>query len=200
MARPLSRLAVMAPALLFAVLVALFALRLGGDRNPQELKSVLIGRPAPGFTVPALTGGNGPLSHTDLSTGGPLLVNFFASWCLPCRAEHDNLMRLARDEGIPIIGIAYKDKPRAARAFLADLGNPFIRTGLDESGRVGIEWGVTGVPETFLIDGEGIVRYRHFGPIVGDSLNTRLLPQIAALGGPGPSASDTQTANGEAAS
>jgi len=110
------------------------------------------------------------------------LVNFFASWCVPCRAEHDNLMKLAGELKIPIIGIAYKDDPKRSLAFLDELGTPFTKTAQDRDGRVGIDWGVTGVPETFLIDGDGIIRYRHWGPIVGDSMEKRLLPQLRELG------------------
>lgn len=169
---------VILPLLVFAGLVVVFAVMLDSERNPQEIKSVLIGKPAPLAALPPLYTGKPPLDRADLMGRGPVLVNFFASWCVPCRAEHAQLMALARDYQIPIVGIAYKDTPDNARAFLQELGNPFTRTVQDQDGRMAIEWGVTGVPETFLVDHDGIIRYRHFGPIVGDSLEKRLLPQI----------------------
>lgn len=151
------------------------------DRNPNEIKSVMIGKPVPSFEIPGLEAGASTLTDADLKTGKPLLVNFFASWCVPCRAEHENLMRLGREHGVPIVGIAYKDTPDRALGFLDELGNPFIKTGSDQSGRLAIDWGVTGVPETFLISPDGLITYRHWGPIVGDSFETKLLPAMEAL-------------------
>ena len=168
------------PLLVITALVVLFAVMLGGDRNPKEIKSVLIGKPVPELALPALIGGT-PLTHETLKNGKPLLVNFFASWCVPCRAEHENLMLLASEAGLPIVGIAYKDPPEKSKRFLDDLGNPFSLTAMDQDGRAAIDWGVTGVPESFLIDGNGIIRYRHWGPIVGDSLEKRLLPELRKL-------------------
>ncbi len=169
------------PLIVVAVLVMLFLGMMLSDRNPNEIDSVLIGRPAPEFSLPSLAEGAAPLTTADLKTGEPVLVNFFASWCVPCRAEHENLMILAGKYRVPVIGIAYKNEADKARGFLTELGNPFSKTGLDLDGRVGIDWGVSGVPETFLIDGEGVIRYRHWGPIVGSSLEERLLPQLEAL-------------------
>jgi len=169
------------PVLIVVVILAVFFKMMGGDRNPKEIKSVLIGKPVPVFSLPALTEDKPGISEADLKTGKPTLVNFFASWCVPCRAEHENLMRLAFEEGVPIIGIAYKNEAVKAQAFLDELGNPFAKAALDLNGRVSIDWGVTGVPETFLIDGAGIIRYRHWGPIVGDSLEKRLMPQLEKL-------------------
>jgi len=169
------------PLLIVVAIFALFLKMLGGDRNPKEIKSVLLDKPVPVFSLPALYEGKPSLTEADLKTGKPILVNFFASWCVPCRAEHDNLMRLAHDQGVPIIGIAYKDEPQRSIGFLEELGNPFVATVKDRDGRTAIDWGVTGVPETFLIDGDGILRYRHWGPIVGDSLEKRLLPQLKEL-------------------
>ncbi len=166
------------------IVAALFALFLGmmlSDRNPKEIDSVLIGRPAPSFSLPSLSDVAPALTDADLKTGEPILVNFFASWCVPCRAEHENLMKLAGEYRIPVIGIAYKNQPDKAVGFLNELGNPFSKTGLDLDGRVGIDWGVSGVPETFLVDGDGVIRYRHWGPIVGDSLEERLWPEVEAL-------------------
>ncbi|WP_308910904.1 DsbE family thiol:disulfide interchange protein [Pseudokordiimonas caeni] len=168
------------PLAAFVALVALMGAMLLGDRNPAEVDSALVGRAAPTLTLYALEPGGEPLVPADLRRGVPVIVNFFASWCVPCRAEHESLMALAGEHKVQIIGIAYKDKPAAARAFLEELGNPYDKVVLDESGRAGIEWGVSGVPETFVIDGDGMVRYRHWGPVVGDALETRLLPAVEA--------------------
>jgi len=169
------------PILVVVGLLLVFLKMMGDGRNPKEIKSVLIDKPAPVFVLPALEEGGAGISNADLQTGKPMLVNFFASWCVPCRAEHENLMKLAYEKGIPIIGIAYKNDAAKAREFLDELGNPYAKTGLDRDGRTGIDWGVTGVPETFLIDGEGIVRYRHWGPIAGDTLEQRLVPKMEGL-------------------
>lgn len=166
------------PLVIVTVMFGLFLVMLTSGRNPKELDSVLIGKPAPTFNLKSLSERSDNLTAYDLKTGQPVLVNFFASWCVPCRAEHENLIELTQEYGIPIIGIAYKNEPDQARAFLVELGNPFAKTGIDLDGRVGIEWGVSGVPETFLIDADGIVRYRHWGPIVGDSLERRMLPEL----------------------
>lgn len=169
------------PLIIVLVLVGVFLSVMMSDRNPKEIKSVMIGKPVPIFEIPNLFDGQPVLSDARLRSGKPVIVNFFASWCLPCRAEHENLVTLANGYSIDVIGIAYKDDPEASRDFLDELGNPFAVSGVDRDGRLAIDWGVSGVPETFLVDGEGIIRYRHWGPIVGDSLQTRLLPQIEGL-------------------
>jgi len=169
------------PLMVVAALMLLFLGMMLSDRNPKEIDSVLIGKPVPDFSLASLLEGAPALTAADLKTGKPVLVNFFASWCVPCRAEHENLMILAGEYRVPLIGIAYKNEADKARGFLMELGNPFSKTGLDLDGRVGIDWGVSGVPETFLIDGDGVIRYRHWGPIVGDSLTERLVPQLEAL-------------------
>ena len=108
------------------------------------------------------------------------LVNVFASWCAPCRTEHPQLMRLARD-GVELYGIDYKDEPEAARQWLAGLGNPFARIGVDRGGQVAIDWGVYGVPETFIVDAKGVIRFKQVGPITPEVLNTTILPLVRRL-------------------
>ena len=147
-----------------------------GSFDPREVGSPLVGKPAPEFSLPALGPGDG-IARADLSAGHPLLVNFFASWCVPCRIEHPELMRLSQ-AGLPIWGIAYKDKAEAASAFLDRLGNPFARVANDQPGRAAIEWGVTGVPESFLIDGAGVVRWRYPGPLTPEIVAERLQPAL----------------------
>ena len=169
------------PLIIVMGLFVLFLVRMQSGDNPKELDSVFIGRPAPEFELASLQEGKPPLTTADLKSGTPVLLNFFASWCVPCRAEHESLMVLAGQYRVPIYGIAYKDTPERSRAFLTELGNPFSKTGIDQNGRAAIDWGVTGVPETFLIDGDGIVRYRHWGPIVGDGLEARLVPELEKL-------------------
>jgi cytochrome c biogenesis protein CcmG/thiol:disulfide interchange protein DsbE len=175
------RLLYLLPIVLFAVLVGYFALALRPGRDPQALPSALIDKPAPDFALAGLDGAAG-LSRAALS-GHAVIVNFFASWCIPCRAEHPLLMRLAEQEHVPLFGIAYKDKPDDAARFLAQLGDPYRAVGLDQSGRVGIDFGVYGVPETYLIDGHGHVRYRHVGPLTAETLEHDILPRLKALGG-----------------
>lgn len=149
-------------------------------RDPAALPSALLDKPVPQFDLPALLSNSPGLSTADL-TGSVQLVNVFASWCVPCRAEHPLLMRLARENGIPISGIAYKDKPDDSRAFLASLGDPYTRVGMDESGRAAIEWGVYGVPETFLIDRNGVIRWKYTGPLTPELVQNKLLPLIESL-------------------
>ncbi len=171
-----------APLILFLIMMAIFAYVLSdNDRDPSEIHSQLIGRAAPDFTLERLDiaeiSGNPTVA---LGQGKPVLVNFFASWCVPCRAEHDALMALKEQYNVTIIGISYKDKPAASAAFLQELGNPYSDIYVDIAGRTGIDWGITGVPETFLIGADGTVLYRHFGPIIGDGLEARLLPKYKA--------------------
>ena len=162
---------------LFALLAVVFYSRLGTDTT--VLPSPLIDKPAPEFALPPLPGDGAGFSSADLK-GKVSLVNFFASWCVPCRAEHPVLNALARTKRVPIYGINYKDKPEAARAWIAELGNPYTRIGADD-GRVGIEWGVYGVPETFVVDRQGRIRYKHVGPLTRADLDRTILPLIAQL-------------------
>lgn len=163
------------PPLLFAGMAALFLLGMGRD-NPDALPSAIAGRPAPALTLEPFA--EGP-ALTDAMIRGPgvKLVNFWASWCAPCRAEHPILTELAA-EGIPIYGINYKDTPAQALKFLGDLGNPFAAIGVD-AGRMAIDWGVYGVPETFVIDAQGAVVLRFAGPITRAELERTIRPALA---------------------
>jgi cytochrome c biogenesis protein CcmG/thiol:disulfide interchange protein DsbE len=173
------------PLMLLPLVVAggFFAMAFWGMKrdNPDDLPSTLIGRPAADVQLTQL--GTMPgFSPADLADGRVKIVNFWASWCAPCRAEHPNLVRL-QSEGLPIYGVNYKDKPDAALAFLADLGNPFERIGADASGRMGIDWGLYGVPESFVIDGEGKVILRFPGPITDRALQSDIRPALAKAAG-----------------
>jgi cytochrome c biogenesis protein CcmG/thiol:disulfide interchange protein DsbE len=147
--------------------------------NPQELRSALLGKPAPAFDLPGLDPAQANLTQADLKTGKPVLINMFASWCAPCRVEHPFLIELVEQHGVTLYGIAYKDDPRATQRFLDELGNPFAKIGLDRSGRTGIDWGVAGVPETFVVDGSGTVIFRQWGPITTRDQQQRLLRILA---------------------
>lgn len=150
------------PPAIFAGIAAMFVVGMNRE-DPNALPSALIGRNAPPVVVTPL--GDQPVfGDADLRDGQVKLVNFWASWCAPCRAEHPNLTKL-QAEGVTIYGVNYKDKPEGALGFLAELGNPFAALGADETGRMGIDWGLYGVPETFIIDGEGKVVERFPGPI-----------------------------------
>src|SRR5215831_13831093 len=174
------KLAFVLPALLFAVLLVVFAIGLTHD--PHLLPSALIDRPAPDFSLPGLYDTAEGLSREDLA-GRVTLVNFFASWCAPCRAEHAQLMALARRPGVTLEGVAYKDKPEDARRFLDGLGNPYRRVGVDRKGSTAIDFGVYGVPETYVVDGSGRIRYRQVGPLTAADVEQKILPLIARIAG-----------------
>ncbi len=165
------------PAAVFAVLAAASYVGLGIDTN--VLPSPLIDQPAPQFALPPLPGAERGFSSADLP-GHVSLVNTFASWCAPCRAEHKVLTALAGSRRVPIYGIDYKDKAEAALAWIAELGNPYTRIGADD-GHVGIDWGVYGVPETFIVDREGRIRYKHVGPLTQGDIERTILPLVAKL-------------------
>ncbi|TCZ66207.1 DsbE family thiol:disulfide interchange protein [Roseicella aquatilis] len=150
-----------------------------GSYDPKGVPSALIGKPAPDFALPPLAGADRPaLSAADLrGHNRPVLVNFFASWCVPCVIEHPILMRLAKD-GVPILGVAYKDKPADSLGFLQKHGMPYARLGVDQPGRVAIDWGLYGVPETYLVDKDGIIRWRWAGPLTEDTLKAQLQPLL----------------------
>ena len=147
------------------------------NTSQNELPSQFIGKDAPRLDLAKFQDNPVPTSE-DLTSGGVKLVNYWASWCTPCRAEHPNLKYLA-DQGIPIIGINYKDQEIQALSFLAELGNPFHRIGTDKMGRTALEWGVYGIPETFIVNGQGQVTYRFPGPITQRVLDEIILTEIA---------------------
>lgn len=165
----------LAPVVIFAGFVGLAFVGLHRE-NPDELPSALAGRPAPAVEVTALASEK-TFSDSDLRDGEVKLVNYWASWCAPCRVEHPNLAKLA-EAGITIYGINYKDKPANALKFLEELGNPFAAMGADESGRMALNWGVYGVPETYVIDGTGKIILRFAGPITNRVMESTILPAI----------------------
>lgn len=176
-----SRLIFLVPLALFLVVAGYFAVRLLSGADPSSVPSALIDKPAPAFDLPPLFPEGEGFATADLETPGPKLVNVFASWCVPCRAEHPLLMRLAEAEGATIHGIAYKDERAAAQGFVEELGNPYTRIGFDGDGRVAIDWGVYGVPETYVIDGGGRIRYKRVGPLSPRHLEEDILPLLEEL-------------------
>lgn len=173
------RLLTLIPLLLFAGLVAYFAA--GLQRDPQILPSVLIDKPVPQFALPPVPGLDSPgFASADLR-GRVVLVNFFASWCAPCRLEHPLLMKLAREDKLTILAVNYKDKADAAKAALERDGNPYQAVGFDHDGRVAIDWGVYGAPETFVVDREGRVRYRLAAPLTPQLVQDQILPLVRSL-------------------
>jgi cytochrome c biogenesis protein CcmG/thiol:disulfide interchange protein DsbE len=173
------RLIYIVPVLVFAAL-AWFLFEGLRRPPPDELPSTLIDKPAPALTLPALDAKAEGFGRSDLAAGRVTVVNVFASWCLPCRAEAPQLAQLGQARGIQLFGLVWKDTPAKARAFLAEVGNPYARIGFDGDGRAGIDWGVYGVPETYIIDRHGVIRERFVGPITPDSLVLDVLPAIAA--------------------
>jgi cytochrome c biogenesis protein CcmG/thiol:disulfide interchange protein DsbE len=174
------------PLAVFAVLVALFAFALNSG-DPSRLPSALIGRPVPQMEFPALEGlldAGRPVpgfTSADLK-GGVSVVNFWAAWCAECAGEQELLLELKARTGVPIYGVDYKDDAVAARRFLGRYGNPFKAVGTDKGGRSAIEWGVYGMPETFVINAKGEIASKHVGPVTAESLETKLLPAIAQAG------------------
>lgn len=171
----------LAPFVIFLALGALFVVRLNSG-DPSALPSPFIAKPVPAFELPGIEGlddgRSGGLKDADLKKGGVTIVNFFASWCPPCREEHPQLLALAKDSRIRLVGIDTKDAPNDARRFLAANGNPFAAIGADRSGRAAIDWGCYGAPETFLIKGDGTVLYKHIGPITPEVLAKVIRPKI----------------------
>ncbi len=178
------------PLAAFALLAALLFVRLfAGDAS--RLPSALIGQGAPPLTLPGLDGASG-LTDADLRQGHVSVVNVFGSWCEPCRFEHPNLMALAADEelkrkGVVVYGLAQKDSAENVRRFLGALGDPYAKVGLDADGRAGIDWGVYGVPETFVVRGDGAIAYKFVGPMTAEALAGEVRPQVLkAMGAPRP--------------
>ena len=176
------RLIVLVPLVAFLALAILFMLRLGAG-DPSRIPSVLIGQPAPPTSLPALAGlerDGEPVPGLEAATfkSHVTVLNVWASWCVPCREEAPLLMKLAADPRIRVVGIAYKDQPDNARRFLGRFGNPFVANGVDANGRAAIEWGVYGVPETFVIGRDGRITYKLIGPITPNNLERVVKPAI----------------------
>jgi cytochrome c biogenesis protein CcmG/thiol:disulfide interchange protein DsbE len=177
----MKRLIFLVPITLFVVLAVLFFRGLNGP-PPDALPSTLLGKFAPPVMLPPLDNAAKGFTSADLKAGHVTVVNVWASWCVPCRAEAPALAAIARSGRARLFGIVYEDKPGAARAFLKEVGDPFSRLDLDADGRAGIAWGITGVPETFVVDGRGMVRLRYAGPVVADTLSRIIMPAIASAG------------------
>ena len=175
------RVLLLLPMVAFLALGSLFYVRLGAG-DASRIPSPLIGKPAPAFLLPTLEGSE-QMSQRGLAQGGVTLVNFFASWCPPCQVEHPTLMHLAADAGLKakgfrVVGIAYKDAPENTRRFLGAKGNPFTAVALDNSGRTAIDWGVYGVPESFLLRGDGTIAFKFIDAITPDVLERTIRPEI----------------------
>jgi cytochrome c biogenesis protein CcmG/thiol:disulfide interchange protein DsbE len=164
---------------LFAGLIAVFAV--GLNRDPTFVPSPLIGKPAPDFDLPDLREPGKRVTAADLR-GGMKLLNVWATWCSGCRQEHEALLAIARESGVPIIGLNWKDDPEAARRWLQALGDPYAAVPVDAAGDVAIDWGVYGAPETFLIGPDGTVLYKHIAPITAEVWEREFLPRIRAGG------------------
>lgn len=166
------------PLIVFAAIATFLYMGLG--RDPREVPSPLIGKPAPEFALPVLKQPDQQFSPAQMQ-GKVWLFNIWATWCAACRVEHPLLVQLARSGAVDIVGLNYKDDSDSARQWLLDLGDPYIMTAVDVDGRVGIDWGFYGAPETFVIDGEGVVRHKHIGPVSPQDLTETILPLVAQL-------------------
>jgi cytochrome c biogenesis protein CcmG/thiol:disulfide interchange protein DsbE len=171
--------------LLFLPPVAIFLgvavfLAVGLTLDPREVPSPLVGKPVPEFRLAPVQGRTAGLATTDLK-GEVSLVNVFASWCTSCRDEHPLLMQLREQDTVPVHGLNYKDAPVDSAAWLDQFGDPYVRTGADTDGRAGIEWGVYGVPETFVIDRNGVIAYKHIGPLRVSDLEQNVIPLVRQL-------------------
>ena len=166
---------------LFALLGVLLAVGLKLD--PRKIPSPLVDKPLPAFSLPTLDNPNRSLTNTDFK-GKVVLINVWASWCVACRQEHPLLMEVARAKQVSLIGLNYKDKREDALRVVQTEGNPYDVSLVDADGRVGIDWGVYGVPETFILDKTGVIRYKYIGPISAEAWKTTLLPLVQKLSAP----------------
>jgi cytochrome c biogenesis protein CcmG/thiol:disulfide interchange protein DsbE len=166
------------PLAVFLVLCGFFFV--GLFLNPREIPSPLIDKPAPQFKLTQLHTPGETISTADMK-GKVWLLNVWASWCVSCREEHPLLVELGRANIVPIVGLNYKDEPAAGMQWLQRLGNPYTVSAVDRDGRVGIDWGVYGVPETFVVDKQGIIRYKQIGPVTAEALETKILPLVREL-------------------
>jgi cytochrome c biogenesis protein CcmG/thiol:disulfide interchange protein DsbE len=166
------------PLAVFGVLFAFLLVGLG--LNPREVPSPLIGKPAPAFELVRLHQPERKLGTNDLK-GQVWLLNVWASWCVSCRVEHPVLMAFSKSKLVPIVGLNYKDKPDEGIAWLRQYGNPYDVSVVDRDGRVGIDWGVYGVPETFVVDKAGVIRHKHIGPVDAAALEKKILPLVREL-------------------
>ncbi|MBO6539931.1 MAG: DsbE family thiol:disulfide interchange protein [Rhizobiaceae bacterium] len=181
--KPRKTLWALLPLVVFAVLAGIFLLQLLSGRDNSTIPSALIGQAAPQTVLPPLEGSGLPGLDPASFAGKVTLVNIWASWCAPCREEHPMLMELSGDGRFDIVGLNYKDKAENALRFIGNLGNPYAAIGTDEAGRAAIQWGVYGVPETFVVGPDGTIRYKHVGPITPKALESGLMPAIEeALG------------------
>jgi cytochrome c biogenesis protein CcmG, thiol:disulfide interchange protein DsbE len=172
------RVFILLPLFIFLGLAAIFFTRLLSGEDISTVPSALIGQPAPETRLPPLAGVDLPGLDSSAFEGRVTLLNVWGSWCVPCRQEHPLLLELARDERFVVAGLNYKDRPENARRFLGELGNPFEAIGVDDAGRAAIDWGVYGVPETFLIGKDGKIAYKHVGPFTPESIRDDLMPEI----------------------
>jgi cytochrome c biogenesis protein CcmG, thiol:disulfide interchange protein DsbE len=168
----------LAPLAIFALLVA-FLYR-GLSLDPKLVPSPLIGKPMPTFTLTRLDNPAATISDADFK-GKVTLLNVWATWCVSCRQEHETLVQLAKTGQVDIYGLNYKDNREDAKRWLSRFGNPYVANAFDSDGRVGIDWGVYGAPETFIIDREGIIRHKHIGPLTTEIINDEILPLVAKL-------------------
>jgi cytochrome c biogenesis protein CcmG/thiol:disulfide interchange protein DsbE len=166
------------PLVIFLVLAAFLYVGLG--LNPHEVPSPLINKPAPAFNLPQLKDPAKQFSAEEMK-GKVWLLNVWSSWCVSCREEHPVLMSLARQNIVPIYGLDYKDKKEDAEAWLRNGGDPYTLSVMDRDGRIGIDYGVYGVPETYVIDKQGVIRYKEIGPVTSQNLSEKILPLVAEL-------------------